>query len=402
MKSKIKILPGVSPALFLALFVGFTPASAQPADESPRTDNSTSRSARMNLLGAPLKGSDLIGAKIENADGKKIGTLDEFAVDLQAGRIVQVIVTTGGFMNMGERRYAVPPSLVSVVGSGKPLRSDLTMERLKSAPAFETARWSEFYGSTLARESSRYFGDESVFGSAPARSGQAAEMTAGPGGSGFVEKISKLIGLSVKNLQDEKIGSVDNLIVDLASGRVVAVIVSTGGFLGMGDALSAVPPTALRYTAEHDALRLDTTKEALNDAPRFKAGEWPDFARPEYAAGIYTAYGMQPYFDSPKNTAAAPDNAARNIRDRDSRNLTAADQSSSPGDIEITQRIRREVTAVEGLSVNAKNVKIITVNGRVTLRGPVKTSAEKTQVAEIAVRIARMENVDDQLEVTER
>jgi osmotically-inducible protein OsmY len=51
------------------------------------------------------------------------------------------------------------------------------------------------------------------------------------------------------------------------------------------------------------------------------------------------------------------------------------------------------------MSVNAKNVKIITVDGRVTLRGPVKTAEEKRLIGEIADRIARSENVDNQLEV---
>ena len=51
------------------------------------------------------------------------------------------------------------------------------------------------------------------------------------------------------------------------------------------------------------------------------------------------------------------------------------------------------------MSVNAQNVKIITKDGQVTLRGPVKTAEEKRLIGEIAERIARAENVDNQLEV---
>ena len=58
----------------------------------------------------------------------------------------------------------------------------------------------------------------------------------------------------MKNHQDEKLGDVENLMVDLSAGRIVAVIVSSGGFLGMGDELSAVPPTALRCTPDRDSL----------------------------------------------------------------------------------------------------------------------------------------------------
>src|ERR1700730_10063516 len=59
----------------------------------------------------------------------------------------------------------------------------------------------------------------------------------------------------------------------------------------------------------------------------------------------------------------------------------------------------KEIIADKGMSVNARNVKIITNNGQVTLRGPVKTAEEKRLIGEIANRIARSENVDNQLEV---
>jgi osmotically-inducible protein OsmY len=56
--------------------------------------------------------------------------------------------------------------------------------------------------------------------------------------------------------------------------------------------------------------------------------------------------------------------------------------------------------AREGLSLNARNVKVITSNGRVTLRGPVKSQAEKQAIADIAGRVATPEKVDNQIEIT--
>jgi len=99
------------------------------------------------------------------------------------------------------------------------------------------------------------------------------------------------MGTPVKNLQDEKLGKVENILVDLPSGRVVAVIVSSGGFLGMGDELSAVPPTALRFTTDRDTLQLDASKEMLSSAPHFKANEWPDLGQPSYADGFIAPTG---------------------------------------------------------------------------------------------------------------
>ena len=68
-------------------------------------------------------------------------------------------------------------------------------------------------------------------------------------------------------------------------------------------------------------------------------------------------------------------------------------------DVDTTAEIRKEIMAESNLTMNAKNVKIITRDGHVTLCGPVNTAAEKSRIAEIADRIASQSNVDNQLEV---
>jgi hypothetical protein len=165
----------------------------------------------------------------------------------------------------------------------------------------------------------------------------------------------------------------------------------------MGDELSAIPPTALRFSPERDTLQLDATKEMLSSAPHFKAHQWPDFAQPSYAGGVYRAFKVEPYFAS--SSATEPDNTERNVRDRNDSTLTPFDQRHSQADRDITAQIRKEIVAGKSLSVSARNVKIITVNGRVTLRGPVQTAEEKRLFGEIADRIAHSGNVDNQLEV---
>ncbi len=93
------------------------------------------------------------------------------------------------------------------------------------------------------------------------------------------------------------------------------------------------------------------------------------------------------------------DDTARNARDRDGRTLTPMDQGGTESDRTITQEIRKAVTDRDELSTNARNVKIITVDGVVTLRGPVKSETEKTTVASLARRTTGVKRVDDQLEV---
>lgn len=93
------------------------------------------------------------------------------------------------------------------------------------------------------------------------------------------------------------------------------------------------------------------------------------------------------------------DNTAKNVRDRDNKTLTPADQSGKPEDRKLTQAIRQAVMKDKSLTMTAKNVKIITAEGKVTLRGPVNTEEEKTKIHDLAKAAAGQVPVDNQLEV---
>jgi hyperosmotically inducible periplasmic protein len=99
------------------------------------------------------------------------------------------------------------------------------------------------------------------------------------------------------------------------------------------------------------------------------------------------------------STLPAPDNSAVNVRDRAPGAMTADQQSNAKSDVELTRKIRRAVVKDRSLSMLAHNVKIVSANGSVTLRGPVKTEQEKTAVASKAQAIAGAGNVNNQLEV---
>ena len=104
--------------------------------------------------------------------------------------------------------------------------------------------------------------------------------------------------------------------------------------------------------------------------------------------------------DQPSQTAAVEaDNSGRNVRDRNDATKTAGDQSESEADRTISQNIRQAVVADDSVSTNGKNVKIITAEGVVTLRGPVKSEQEKTNIAAKAQQIAGVKRVDNQLEI---
>jgi len=99
------------------------------------------------------------------------------------------------------------------------------------------------------------------------------------------------------------------------------------------------------------------------------------------------------------NEKAKPDNTTTNERDRSGETKTSGDQSNSSADLKITQAIRQALMKDRELSTTAKNIKVITANGQVTLRGPVKSAQEKAKIDQIAKSAAGGAQVDAQLDV---
>ena len=102
----------------------------------------------------------------------------------------------------------------------------------------------------------------------------------------------------------------------------------------------------------------------------------------------------------PSSTTPAPNNTAVNKRDADRATKTPIDQNENQADVNMTAEIRKRVLDDKDLSTNAHNAKIITANGKVTLRGPVNSAGERETLEKIAVGVAGEGNVDNQLEVT--
>jgi len=102
--------------------------------------------------------------------------------------------------------------------------------------------------------------------------------------------------------------------------------------------------------------------------------------------------------DGRTGVARDQDNTAVNERDRGAAAKTPIDQKENKADIDITANIRKRVVDTK-MSINAQNVKIITQDGQVTLRGPVKTADEKRRIEDIAHDVAGVDKVNSQLEV---
>jgi len=117
------------------------------------------------------------------------------------------------------------------------------------------------------------------------------------------------------------------------------------------------------------------------------------------AAGLGTMLlaGAVPRQDNPQQPA--PDNSKTNKRDRDKNSPTADRQKMNATDRDLAKRIRASIVDDKSLSTYAHNVKIVAQDGKVTLKGPVRSEEEKSAIEGKATEIAGAENVISQLEV---
>ena len=91
---------------------------------------------------------------------------------------------------------------------------------------------------------------------------------------GVVTKAKGVIGMEVQNNQNEKLGKIDDIAMSFSSGRVVAVMVSVGGLLGVGDTIVAVPPSEFHHDANSKVVHLNRTKDELKNAPKLDVAQW--------------------------------------------------------------------------------------------------------------------------------
>lgn len=98
-------------------------------------------------------------------------------------------------------------------------------------------------------------------------------------------------GDDVCNLDDDKLGTIQDIMLDIQSGQVRYAVLSSGGFLGMGDRLFAIPWNALKIDGPNKRFTLDMDVERLKGAPGFDKDNWPDWGDGTWSTNVDSYYG---------------------------------------------------------------------------------------------------------------
>lgn len=114
--------------------------------------------------------------------------------------------------------------------------------------------------------------------------------------SGNLIGSDKVEGTAVYSHNDEKIGTIERVMIDKPSGKVAYAVMSFGGFLGIGDDHYPIPWSKLTYDETIGGYRTDLSTADLEDAPRFRSDDEYDWESRDLGMNVYNHYGIPPYW----------------------------------------------------------------------------------------------------------
>jgi sporulation protein YlmC with PRC-barrel domain len=241
----------LAPALALALAL---PAAAhaqvtqQQAQETHQQDAQL-RAERQDAHSV-LRADRIMGQTVRDRNDNRVGRIDDLAFDTQEKKVAYAVVTRGGMWGIGGEQVAIAWDEVRPDQAARVVR----IEEQRVAQARRIDR-----GQTW-----------------PTTIGEGPVGTAGAAPEHRMLPLSNIIGMDVHNRQGERLGRIDEIVLN-RDGSVNYAVIAHGGFLGIGDNHVAVPWDRLTLDAERQGAVMDTTREQLEHAPRFdyRSDSWP-------------------------------------------------------------------------------------------------------------------------------
>jgi sporulation protein YlmC with PRC-barrel domain len=346
MKLSVKLLASA----ILAFGASFATAATQPEPSHTR-------------LGAEKQLADFTRIEVKNFEDESLGRIKDLGIDLVNGRIVEVLIVSDDSLDVKNKIVAVPPLALYPDLVHEIYRLDISAEDFKAAPGIDLSKWVDAGRSDQVAATYRHFDREPYFLEEGDKADKKATRPKVP--LGYVERSSQLLEMPVGNFQGEKFGKVWSLTLDIAKGRILSVIVLAPGNF---KTKTVIPAMALSFNDKRDELLLDSTKIEYRDEPRY----------------VFTAaaHGQDAYSEEESYQGK--------------RTRVALEQGGSYRDVDLTVRIRKDIRTAK---LNARNVQVGTMDGRVTLRGWVASADDKTRIGDIAIAASRLEVVDNQITV---
>lgn len=265
-----------------------------------------------SIGGAPTVwlSSELIGMKVVSEEGESLGKIEDIVVH-PGGQASYAVLSFGGWLGMGDKLFAMPWTVLETVevdakkeDSERSLVLPLDKEHLKRAPGFDKKNWPVMANPDWAKDIDAFY----MSGDAPksVRPGDSAKAAASKAVINW--KSTDLKGTNVQTADGTKLGDIAELAID-TNGRVSYVVLSVGGFLGIGDRFVAVPWGSLKFSMVGEKLDekqivLAATKKQLEEAPEFKRGEEhrAEMSASPWIVQVHKYFECAPYWDEKSET----------------------------------------------------------------------------------------------------
>jgi sporulation protein YlmC with PRC-barrel domain len=256
------------------------------------------------------KANELIGAKVINQEGQRLGTVEDIILTPQRDAISYVALSRGGVLGFGGKLYAVPWSAVEVRSQEKTLVLPIDEAYFHEAKSFGRDNWPTQADQGWLEAVNRYhakYGEQAQGThegmmaeprSERMTSPQASDRT-GPAYTDIQHRrLTQLIGMTIKNPQGTEIGELENIMIDLQQGKAAYGILSlSSSFLGTEDKLAAVPWSSFEINDLLGTAMLNADKATLQ-AIAFDEHKVPNLADPQYSRDLYRRFNARPYWEA--------------------------------------------------------------------------------------------------------
>ncbi len=240
---------------------------------------------------SPLSKIDqLLGLDVKNAEGEEVAEIHDLILDASDGSIDYVILERGGILGVGESKSTVPWDRIrfasQTVGNADGdlfATTTLTEEQIKNAPEYKK---DEHLEGKLQRRDEPY---------AKADYKQAADEQMRVTWTCARE----LKGANIKNMADDDLGEIEEIVLDMHDGFVAYTVLSAGGVLGLGEKHYALPWQVTEFSRNDDkdlVVRSKLTKTQLSKAPEYDAKNWNKMRSSSWVDEISRYYAVDPYF----------------------------------------------------------------------------------------------------------
>jgi sporulation protein YlmC with PRC-barrel domain len=230
----------------------------------------------------------LIGLSVYDSQNQKVGKVDNLVIDAHSGHVLYGILHTG----LVGKYIPIPCNAARMEKKANETEFSFvlnkTKDELNGAPTVDRGHWPDFTDRRFQETIAQFFG---VPNKVRVSSDQRVEGHLTP--EQMIFGSSNLVGLNVYDEQNQKLGKLDDLILDTHEGQVVCAILDTG----MRGKDITVPWNAFRLEKQQDADRywlvLNKTPEQLANAPTFDPNQWPNFADQQWRQSVDQFFGVR-------------------------------------------------------------------------------------------------------------